>query len=68
MQKFTVKQSVAMAKVLREVIHAYGLSKDQIVKLAKEFEITETSAKVMETELVRALNDGEDLHWNMKRR
>ena len=68
MPKFTVKQSAAMAKVLREIIHAYGLSKDQLVKLAKEFGITETSAKRIEIELVRALNNGEDLHWNMKRR
>lgn len=67
MQKFTVKQSCAMAKALREVIHAFSLSKDQVRLLAKEFSITETSTKGMETELIRALNDGEELNWNMKR-
>ena len=68
MQKFTVKQSCAMAKALREIIHSYGLSKEQLRLLAKEFNIGETSLKGMEIELIKALNDGEDLDWSRKRR
>ena len=68
MQQFTTKQSAAMAKVLRDVIHAYGLSKDQLIKLAKEFNVAETAIKGMEIELIRALNNGEDLDWSKKRR
>ena len=68
MQKFTVKQSCAMAKALRDILHSYGLSKDQLRLLAKEFGITETSIRGMETELIQALNDGEDLDWSKKRK
>lgn len=68
MQKFTVKQTCAMAKALRDIIHSFGLSKDQLRLLSKEFNIAETSIKGMEMELLRALNNGEDLDWNKKRR
>ena len=68
MQKFTVKQSCAMAKALREIIHSFGLSKDQLRLLSKEFVITETSTRGMETELIRALNDGQEMDWFKKRR
>lgn len=68
MQEFTLKQSRIMAKTLREVVHAFGLSKNQLAGLAKEFGITETSTRGMEAGLIRALNDGEDLDWNKKRR
>ncbi|WP_407312087.1 hypothetical protein [Desulfosporosinus sp. SB140] len=67
MQTFTVKQSYVMAKVLRDVIHAYGLSKTQLTRLTKEFGITEASTKGMEIQLIRALNNGEDLDWSKKR-
>lgn len=68
MQKFTVKQSCAMAKALREIIHSFGLSKDQLRLLVKEFGVTETSTKGMGTELIKALNDGQNLDWSKKRR
>lgn len=68
MQKFTAKQSCAMAKALREIIHSFGLSKDQLRLLAKEFGVTETSTKGMGTELIKALNDGQNLDWSKKRR
>lgn len=68
MQKFTVKQTCAMAKALREIIHSFGLSKEQLRLLAKEFNIAETSTKGIEAELIRALNNGEDLDWSKKRR
>lgn len=65
---FTVRQTRIMAKTLREVIHAFGLSKEQIVGLAKEFGVTETFTKEMEKGLIRALNDGQELDWSKKRR
>ena len=65
---FTVRQTRVIAKTLREVIHAFGLSKEQLVGLAKEFVVTETSTKEMEKGLIRALNDGVDLDWSKKRR
>ena len=65
---FTVRQTRIMAKTLREVIHAFGLSKEQLVRLSKEFGVTETSTKGMEKGLIRALNDGVDLDWSKKRR
>ncbi|AFM40314.1 hypothetical protein Desaci_1288 [Desulfosporosinus acidiphilus SJ4] len=68
MQKFTPRQSSFMAKTLRDLIHAYGLSKEQLAGLAKAFGVQETSVKGMEVELIRAMNDGEDLDWSKKRR
>ena len=65
---FTVRQTRVIAKTLREVIHAFGLSKEQLVGLAKEFVVTETSTKEMEKGLIRAFNDGVDLDWSKKRR
>ena len=67
-RNFTVNQSRVMAKTLREIIHTFGLSKEQLVSLSKEFYITESSVKVMEAELLKALNDGKELDWSKKRR
>lgn len=67
MQKFTAKQSHIMAKTLRDIIHSFGLSKDQLANLGKEFGIKETYSKGMEIELIRALNNGQDLDWSKKR-
>lgn len=67
-QKFTPKQSYIMAKTLREIIHAFGISKDQMSALAKEFVITETQPQRVETALICALNDGQDIDWSKKRR
>lgn len=68
MQKFTPRQSSIMAKTLRDVIHAYGLSKEQLAGLAKVFGIQETSVRGMEVELIRAMNDSDELDWSKKRR
>lgn len=68
MQKFTPRQSYMMAKTLRDVIHAFGLSREQLAGLAKDFNISERSVKEMEAELIRALNDGQDIDWSKKRR
>lgn len=68
MQKFTPRQCSVMAKTLRDLIHAYGLNKEQMAGLAKVFGVQETSVKDMETQLIRAMNDGEDLDWSKKRR
>ncbi|MHB1654414.1 MAG: hypothetical protein ACYCVD_18380 [Desulfitobacteriaceae bacterium] len=68
MQNFTPRQIHIMAKTLRDVIHAFGLSKDQLAALAKEFGITETQPQRVEVALIRALNDGQDIDWSKKRR
>lgn len=65
MQKFTVKQSCAMAKTLREVIHCFGLTKAQLQLLSKEFNIITTRG--LEDQLIIALNHGRELDWKKKR-
>ena len=68
MQKFTPRQAHIMAKTLREVIHAFGLSKDQLAALAQEFGITDTQPQRVEAGLIRVLNDGQEIDWSKKRR
>ena len=68
MQTFTQRQTHVMAKTLREIIHTFGLSRDQTSALVKEFGITETQPQKVEAALICALNNGQDIDWLKKRR